>query len=168
MATPVSDLHAMLLREVNVPGFEQLPDLFPADLTGYVADGFWEAKLSGMLSDYTITDDGSGNLTIERISDSADLPTEWHVLVVMFAALKLIRLKALNLATNFKAVAGPVEYEQQVSATVLRAILEALERRVVELKSAHSELYGSALYYFDAVLQRESSMVQDLPALTVI
>jgi hypothetical protein len=174
VATLISDLRPILKREVNVPGFEQLPDISGAQLDGYIADGFWEARLSGLLVGYTITDGSelvppAESAVIKKTSDDGDLEQQWHILVSMFAALKMIRLKALNLATNFKAVGGPIEYEQQVSATVLRAILEALERRVAELRPLYSDLYGGATFiYFDGALQREAAILQELPQLSVL
>ena len=90
------------------------------------------------------------------------------MMVVIIAALKLIRLKILNLAVNFSAKGGPVEYEQQASATTLRAILASLENRVKELKAAYSELAsGSAFFYFDSELQRDSALIQGLADLQI-
>jgi hypothetical protein len=163
MATLVSDLRAILLREVNVPGFEQLPDITPADLDGYIKDGFWEAHLSGLVQDYTQTD-GTEFATptgdvIKATADDGDLPKQFEMLVVIFAALRMLRLKLLNLAVNFSASAGPVSYEQQASATTLRAVLATLEARVKELKEIYSdEIGGGAFIYFDSVLQRASSV----------
>lgn len=174
MATLISDMRQMLRREVNVPGFEQLPDISSSELDGYIADGFWEARLAGILSDYTITDGSelvppAAGAVIKKTSDDGNLEEQWQILVVMYAALKMLRLKALNLALNFKAVAGPVEYEQQVSATVLRAILESLERRVAELRPLYSDVFGAGSFiYFDGALQREASVIRELPALTVL
>jgi hypothetical protein len=164
MATAVSDLREMLRREVNVPGFEQLPDITNTDLDNYVKDGFWEARLVGILEDYTQTD-GTELATpvtggvIKATADGGDLPTQFQMLVVIFAALRMMRLKLLTLAVNFSAKGGPVEYEQQASATTLRAILAVLEARVKELKELHSDdIGGGAFVYFDSVLQRNSSV----------
>lgn len=172
MATPLSDMREALKREINVPGFPQLPNISNTQLDGYIADGFWEARLLGLLSGYTQTD-GTELATpigpiIFKISDDSDLPPEYQVLVIIVAGLKLLRLKALNLAVSLRAHAGPVEYEQQVSATVLREILQSLERRMRELLLYHSELQGSgAFQYFDGELQRTSSMIQGLNLFTI-
>ena len=172
MATLVSDLRAQLRREINIPGFEQLPDIGNTDLDGYIMDGFWEARLLGMLEDYTQTDGTEfatpAGAVIKKMADDGDLEQQYQMMVVIIAALKLIRMKILNLAVNFKAGAGPVEYEQQASATTLRAILSVLEGRVKELKAAYSDLTtASAFYYFDAELQRESALVQGLADLQI-
>lgn len=173
MATLVSDLRTQLQREINVPGFEQLPDIGNTELDGYIMDGFWEARLLGLLESYTQTD-GTEFATppgavIKKISDDGDLEMQYQMMVVIIAALKMIRLKILNLAINFSAKAGPVEYEQQASATTLRAILKSLEVRVAELKRAYSDLVGgSAFFYFDSELQRDSALIQGLADLQIL
>lgn len=173
MATLVSDLRAQLRRAVNVPGFEQLPDITNSELDGYIMDGFWEARLLGLLGSYTQTD-GTEFATppgtvIKKISDDGDLEPQYQQMVVIIGALKLIRLKILNLAVNFKAVAGPVEYEQQASATTLRAILASMEGQVRELKASYSDLIGGGAFsYFDGELQRDSALIQGLGNLTVL
>lgn len=171
MATPVSDLRVMLGREINVPGFEQLPDITNSQLDGYIADGFWETRLLGMLSDYTLTD-GTEFATpigsvIKQSANDGDLPPEHQMLIVIVAGMKLIRLKALNLAVSFSAKAGPVEYEQQTSATVLRAILDSLESRLRGLQASYSSLFTGQMVYFDGVLQRERSLIDGLAVMTV-
>jgi len=173
MATLVSDLRAQLKREVNIPGFEQLPDVTSAELDGYIKDGFWEARLLGMLDGYTQTD-GSEFATptgavIKKTSDSGDLEEYLQQLVVMIAGFKMIRLKILNLAINIRGVAGPVEFEQQASATTLRAILQSMSDRLEQIKQVYSDdLSQGVSVYFDSVLQRESSELQGLLITTVL
>lgn len=172
MATLVSDLRDKLKREINIPGFSQLPDITSRELDGYIKDGFWEARLLGMLDGYTQTD-GTELATppgeVIKKTDGGDLEEWLQQLVVIVAAFKMIRLKILNLAVNFRAQAGPVEYEQQASATTLRAVLASLSDRLNEIKAVYStELSPGALVYFDSVLQRESSALQDLAIQTVL
>lgn len=171
MSTPVSDLREMLKREINVPGFAQLPGITNSQLDGYIMDGFWEARLMGVLSGYTQTDGSELATPVASIyltADESDLPTQYQVLVVIVAGLRLLRLKALNLAVSLRAKAGPVEYEQQTSATVLREILQSLERRAAALFGLYSDLLGTGAFnYFDGELQRTSSAIQGLNLLTV-
>lgn len=173
MATTIASMRQALLREINVPGFPQLASINQGQIDGYIADGFWEARLLGLLSDYTLTD-GTEFATppgsvIKKASDDSDLPPEYQILVVIIAGLKLLRLKALDLAVSIRAHAGPVEYEQQISATVLRAILESLERRVAFLHANYSTLLGATTFiYFDAELQREASLIRGLADLSVL
>jgi hypothetical protein len=172
MATPIVDIRPVLQREINVPGFEQLPDITGTELDGYIKNGFWECRLLGMLDTYTQTD-GTEFATppgdvIKLIADDGDLPDEFQLLVAIMAALTMLRLKIMALAINFTAEAGPVSYEQQASATVLRAILATLEKRVAELADLYSDEYNSVFTYFDSTLQRESSYLQGALQLQVI
>ena len=172
MATPVSDLRDALKREINVPGIESLPDLTNSQLDGYIKDGFWEARLFGMLSDYTQTD-GTEFATplgdvIKRTSDDGDLPQDLQMLVVLMAAIRLLRAKILNLSVNFRAQGGPVEYEQQASATVLKSLLQVMEGRIQQVKELYSDKLGSgAFVYFDGELQKELALAYDLASYQV-
>lgn len=155
MATTVATLRDMLRREINIPGFEQLPDITGLQLDSYILDAFWESRLLGMLGSYSVNEDGD----IAGPGDS-DLPQWYQQLVTIVAGLRIIRMKMLNLAINFSAKAGPVEYEQQASATTLRAVFGSLEDRLKMVLSLHSdELGASAIVYFDGALQRESSLL---------
>ena len=74
----------------------------------------------------------------------------------------------LNLAINFTAKAGPVEYEQQASATTLRAVLATLERRLAELKVMYSDSFTpGAFTYMDGTLQRAAAEVQGYQLLQI-
>lgn len=173
MATPVLELRDMLNREINVPGFEQLPDITTTQLDSYIMDGFWECRLLGMLDSYTVTD-GTELATpigdnIQAASDGGDLPEQYQMLVIILAGVRMVRLKVLNLAVNFKAEAGPVSFEQQASATTLRAVLASLEDRLDQFKAVYSDtLSPGAMYYFDSTLQRASSEAQGLLTLQVV
>lgn len=167
MATNITEMIDVLTREVNPPGFEQFPDALPSDFLGYIEDGFWEGRLLGFLPAYTVVDGGdltppeSG--TFITNDDEDDLPEEFQSLIAILAGFRLLRAKALNLAQSFRAQAGPVEYQQEVSATVLREILRSLERRIEELKTLHSDTLGeSAFFYMDGALQREQALVEQL------
>jgi len=166
MATSIPSMVPMMNRELNAPGTEQYPDLLAGDYLGYIADGFWDARLAGTLMDYTIVDgadlgtpeDTGTDYITDQSTKEDDLPEEYQYMVVLFAGTRLLRNKILTLAVNYKATAGPVEYEQQASATTLRAILASLEKRLRELKEMYSESFTpSAFYYMDGTLQRAAS-----------
>ena len=174
MATTISSMRSLLRREINVPGFEQLPDITNSELDGYIKDGFWHLRLKGMLEDYS-QDDGSGLASppgedvIYLTSDEGDLPEYFQRLVVFAAAFRMVRLKVINLAINFTAQAGPVSYEQQASATTLRAILDSLERELQQLSELYSDELGRAgFHYWDGLWQAELSEIRRLPELTAL
>lgn len=173
MATLVSALRAQLGREINPPGFEQYPDITNTQLDGYIKDGFWEIKLFGMLGVFTQTD-GTELATppgdiIKLTADDGDFPEQFQQLVVIGSALKLIRMKLLTLAVNFKAEGGPISYDQQASATTLRAVLATLEQRLQSLKQIYSdEIGGGVFLYYDSTLQRNQSVLNQSLQLQVL
>jgi len=177
MATPLTEMIPMLSREINAPGAEQFPDFGGADYLGYLADGFWDARLYTMLTDWTLVDGADlgtpqptgVNYITDQSTKEDDFPQQYQMLVVIVAGMRLIRNKILTLAINYKAVAGPVEYEQQASATTLRAILASLEDRLNELKVMYTDDFSpGSLVYFDGVLQRGYAELNDYLALTVL
>ncbi len=177
MPTLIDDIIPMMKRELNAPGTEQYPDLLGGDYLGYIADGFWDTRLAGMLFEYTLVDgllldtpliEGKSYIT-DQATKVDDLPEQFQYMIVIFAGARLLRNKILTLAVNFTAQAAGVEYEQQASATTLRAILSNLERRVRELKVMYSDEFSpGAMAYMDGVLQRAESDMQGYLALTVL
>lgn len=161
MATSAIDLVPMLIREVNPPGNELYPEATGSNFMFYIADGFWDARLSGIMKEYKIINGEefvvpliTGVPYVTTQDEEGDLPRELWMMLVVFAGLRLIRLKILNLAINFKAKAGPVEYEQQASATTLRAVLDSLLRRIAELKSVYSDdVYSGTFILMDGMAQ---------------
>lgn len=166
MPTPLPDLIPILQRELNAPGAEQFPDFGGGDYLGYLADGFWDVRLATMLNDWTILDGqdlatpqpaGTDYIT-DQSTKGMPLPQQFQMMIVIFAGARLLRNKILTLAVNFQAKAGSVEYEQQASATTLRAILASLQRRMDEMKLVYSDEWSPGqMYYMDGPLQRATS-----------
>lgn len=170
MPTPLTDLIPMLERELNVPNEAQIVTTAGQKL-GYIEDGFWDVRLAGMLSSYTVADgadtDPVGTTGTKYFADhstlSEDLEQQFWMLIVIFAGFRLLRLKIMQLAVNFSAKAGPVEYEQQASATVLRALLDNLQRRINELKGQYSDDFSQSVFILmDGVAQAEYASLNAL------
>lgn len=177
MGTPIADLVPMFTREINIPGDEQLPTVGTGNMLGYIEDGFWDAYLSGMLKTFGVFDGVdlvppgvTGTLYFSDTATKADdLAKQFWMLVVIIAGLRLLRLKIMDLAVNFTAEAGPASYEQQASATVLRAILANLQGRVQELKGQYSDEFGSDVFILmDGIAQANYATLQSLPEAQII
>ncbi len=168
MATSIKSMIPSLDRTVNAPGAALYPTATASQKMGYLADGFWDARLAGTLSTYTIIDgddlatpDTTSDYIVDVSTEIDSLPEEFQMMVVIFAGARMVSIKILNLAINFTAKAGPVQYEQQASATTLRAVLAVLERRLAELKVMYSDSFTpGAFAYMDGTLQRAESEVQ--------
>lgn len=174
MATSVASITESLNREINVPGFPQFPDIDAGDMLGYVEDGFWEGRLMGVFKGWTIvagstlTSPESGNWITDTGGSEEDFSEEDQMFLVIIAGFRLLQRKALNLAQNYRAQAGPVEYEVQMSATVLRELLQSFERRLKVYAELYSELISAEVFvYMDGVAQSSYAMVAGLPEMTV-
>lgn len=177
MSVLVQDLIPMLNREVNAPGAEMFETASTGSKLGYLMDGFWDARLAGILSEYTIAlgEDitpvqatGSSYFT-DSSKTNGDFPEQFQMMVVLFAGFRMVRMKILSLAINFKAVAGPAEYEQQASATTLRAVLDSLSNRLQELKAQYSDDFSqSEFILMDGVAQAEYAWLNGLAGTQIV
>jgi hypothetical protein len=125
MAIDLADHAPSLRREVTPLGSTLFASVTDSDLTAYLADAFWEARLDGFLTGYAADEDG----VVTPTSGSTDLSLAGVALVVMYAGIRVMRTQILNMNTLFRAKAGPVEFEQQNSAIMLREMVRALQER---------------------------------------
>lgn len=177
MATRIADLIPMFDRETNIPGDAQITTVSAGQKIGYIEDGFWDVRLAGMLGAYTVLDGADivppGTTGTKYFTDQAtaeeDLERQYWMLINIFAGFRLLRLKIMDLAVNFKAVAGPVSYEQQASATVLRALLDNLQGRIQELKGQYSNEFSQSVFVLmDGIAQAEYATLNALPEQQIV
>ncbi len=177
MGTLVEDLIPMFNREINGPGFERITAISAGQKLGYIEDGFWDVRLAGMLATFTVVDGVdlvppgvTGKLYFTDDSTKAeDLEKKFWMMVVIVAGFRLLRLKIMDLAVNFTAEAGPVQFEQQASATVLRALLANLQGRIQELKGQYSDEFGADVFILmDGLAQAEYATLQSLPEAQIV
>lgn len=151
----LSDLIPNLLRETTPPGGDLYPTATEDQLLGFLQDGFWEARLDGFLLPWAENDGIVTPVTVGQ----PDIPRDLQQIVIMYAGMKLVRTAILNTQTLFRAVAGPVEFETNTSATVLRELLKELqdrrERLILRLADAGIPPY---FVYIDGVFARDLSL----------
>lgn len=139
MAVDLADYVQSLKREIEPPGSDLFGTVTPEMWVGYLSDAFWEARLDGFLEGYTTDEAGPGDIQIVSMTGGVDVDKRWMALVVLYAGVKILRNRILNMSTTFRAKAGPVEFEQQNSATMLAEMLKQLkatkDRIIVELDS---------------------------------
>jgi hypothetical protein len=153
MAIEVTDLVPYLKASVNPPGTDLFPDALTSDWETNLSNGFWEATLDGVITGYTETEG-----IIEPLdSDDDDLGRELQQLVVLYAAVTIVRNHLMNLKSSFRAKAGSVEYETGQSAQVLKSILDELIGRRTTILTALAEESTSS-YYYDAAIARNESL----------
>ena len=153
MPVDLIDYADVLRREVSPPGSdEETVGADDATLLGYLLDAFWEARLDGLLSAWTADPDG---IVSPVVPGGDDLGRDHIALLVLYAAVRMLRNRVLNSSMRFRVKAGPVEYETQNSANVLadlHANLNAAKQRVLDaVETARTE---SRAYLIDAYALR--------------
>jgi hypothetical protein len=154
MSVDLSDLVELLRAEVDAPGDNSFTDAVDADWVNQLRSGFWETVLDGIMMGYQEVD---GIVTpIFPVID--DLSREYQQLVIFYAGVRVVRNKLRTMGTAFRAKAGPVEYETQNSAQVLKSIMdELINKRNIILRRL-SDLGSSKSYYVDMVISRDESL----------
>jgi hypothetical protein len=127
--TSLETLVEPLKRELAIPGVfaDAFPDTTDDDLLGALADGFAEAQLWGFFSTMTLVENNGDFETSEDLSGAGG------ALILAFTATRTIRawLRSLNSSERYKA--GPVEYETQRAASMLKAELDYLAKNLQDL-----------------------------------
>lgn len=148
MAIDLSDLVDNLKRETNPPGQVIFPDAGDADYEGYLSDSFWEMTLRGYITGYTAVD-----TVVSPDSGTTELTRSLQQLIIINAAMSILRIQLVNIETGFRTVAGPVEFETQRSAQAIRGVLDALNNRfdsiidgLPSVNEGHPTYYGDVSY----------------------
>lgn len=155
MAVDLEELVPSLRRMVSPPGTELLDGQTDGELVGYLSDAFWIAKLDGFFTNYT-EDDG----TVEPITGITDLPRDWQQFIVFYAGMQIVENQLRTTNTMFRSKAGPVEYEVQNSAQLLREHLKSLMDRRNYLLELLLNRYGVMPGYIDLVGARNNALIQ--------
>lgn len=145
MAVDLVEYIPSLKREVN-PAGTQVITLSDSEWVGYLTDAFWEARLDGFLEGYVAENNSTETVadgSIEKEgAPNADVPRQLVALVVLYAGIRILRNSILNTKTQFRAKAGPVEFEQQSSATMLAEMLKQLKSTKDRIIAALDEEQG--------------------------
>jgi hypothetical protein len=160
MAVDMTDLVPSLTAAVNPPGADLFPNATEDDWLELLRNGFWSAKLRGAFPGYRETD---GFIVEDTATPVRDMPRVEQQLIVLSAALSVVRSALRNTSTLFRAKAGPVEFETQQSATTMRELLVQLSDEFkAALVDAKLLLQGTSttVAYYDAVYSREAGYAQ--------
>jgi hypothetical protein len=155
MAVELSDYTESLRRAITPLGSTKYSDVSDDVLDDYLTDAFWMGRLDGFYVGYTADEDG----TVEPITPGdPDFNRAWVSLVVLYAAVAILANQILSTNTKFSATAGPVEFEQENSATVLAEMLKQLtaaKNRIIDQMLDASN--PSNVYLIDAYSTRQLS-----------
>lgn len=153
MSVDVSNLVDALKAEISAPGEDSFPDATDDDYIFRLINGFWNAVLDGLITGYSVDDNG----IITPNSGTTDMSREIQQIIVFYAAMDSVINAIRSLNTITRSVAGPVEFEVQKSANTLRDILKALLSRRDILLTRLSDLGMTPSSYVDGVLARDLS-----------
>lgn len=154
MAVDIADLVPTLKRSINPPGQDLFPDaLDPDDYIGYLGDAFWDARMTGLLEGYTL--DGQ---EISPTAGTTDISRDLQQILVLYAAMTIVTNELRQKNTQFRAKAGPAEFETQNSSNLLRDVLQVLEQRMNIVMKRLSDLGVVLDKYTDAVAARTQSI----------
>ena len=151
-AVYLTDLIPSLEAALSVPGTTSPYSAATDDeWLAKLKNAFWLAVLDQVISGYEMDEDG----TITETDGTTTLSSQLQYLIVLYACMDVVRNQLLQMKTVFRAKAGPVEYETQQSAPVLKALLDQFmsqRDRILETLASTSNL---STYYIDAVRSRD-------------
>lgn len=160
MAVDLYDLVPNIEAALSIPGSaSQYANATDDEWVGKLKNAFWHATLDQVITGYTSDEDG---MVTPIDAGGDDLSFELQYLVVLYACMDVVKNQLMQMKTVFRAKAGPVEYETQQSAQVLKTLLDQYmaQRDTILDNLAYSADVTS--YYIDAVRERDYSIRNDL------
>ena len=171
MAIDLANLVDAVRVSVNPPGSDLFPDATEDSWIGALINSFWEIRLYGLLTSWEENaasrdgpvDHGEGIVTPLGVDETYDDPTGYHPtdmgreyqqLVVLWTSWRTVLNRLGSMSTTFRAKAGPVEYETQNAATVLKSVLDALKGQLDAILGALSSTDACSTLVLDAMVER--------------
>ena len=152
MAVDLADLVEDVKSEMNVPGVDNYPDATDDQWVTQLRNAFWEVVLDGLISGYTESDG-----IVSPQSGTTELSRELQQLIVYYVGVRVAKAKLLELRTAFKAAAGPVKFEYEQSAGVMKELLQEYVRRRNFWLARLSDVGSVPSYYLDGVMARDDA-----------
>jgi hypothetical protein len=169
------DLVEPLKREVNPPGSNLFPDATDDSFLGSLTDAFWEVRLYGFLAGFEENvaarggpaEFGEGKITPIGAAVGYDLPDDYspddlsrdlQQLVVLWAGWKIVLTRMSSINSVFRAKAGPVEYETQTAASVLKSVLDTLKSRIDYVLDNIATTGGNSVAILDSIMESTYSI----------
>lgn len=151
MSVDLGDLIEAIKSEVSPPGTDLFPNATEDEWIINLQNAFWEAKLFDFFGNFYEADG-----LIQPNAGSTDMDRTQQQLIVLFAGARILRNELRNINTTFKSKAGPVEFETQKSANLLRDLLNDVRSKIMwQLQAVGS----TNTFYIDSVTGRADSMI---------
>jgi hypothetical protein len=152
----LNELIPSLVAQVSSPGQPLYEGVAEDDWLTYLLNGFYNAQLEGLLQGWSASEEG---LVRESNGGTKTLTRDQQQIAVIYAAMDIVRNELRQLKSTFRAKAGPVEYETQQHATVLKTILDQLLSQKEIILDRLADSGGlSPSFYIDGVIARDYSI----------
>jgi hypothetical protein len=155
MAVDLSDLIPNLKAQINSPGTDAYASTTNNEWLTRLENAFWEVRLDGLFTNFVAAD---GEIT-PIAPETADLSRDALQLVILYAAMDVVMAQFRSVQSAFKAVAGPVSYETQQSAQLLREVLVTLRQRIKDVVYNLASIYYIRTAVLDAVIERTDALI---------
>lgn len=158
-AVDLSDLIPDLGVALTAPGQTDLYSTVDDDeWISRLKTAFWSAYNDGLIEGFSCDEDG----LVTPISGSATFGRDLQQIVIFYCGLNKVQNELMQIKTRFRAKAGPVEYETEQSAGVLKALLDSLLKQRDDIMTRLSAINGVSTIYIDAVRQRDYALAEGL------
>lgn len=147
--TAMSELVPAYQREVApLGGFAaQYPNATVPLQIGVLADAFGETQLDGFFP--------TSVFDVDSNEVDPDLSPAGRALVVIYAGIRTLRNDLSNTKSRVNYVAGPVQYEVEQAASVLKGLLDGALARRLELVTFARTARGTTVWAGDAYATRQ-------------
>lgn len=150
----LSDLASDLQITLNAPGENAYSTVSEDEWVNRLRNAFWDAVLDGLIPGYS----ESEGLISPIDTSGVLLARDQQQLIIMYAAISIVRNQLLTLKTVFRAKSGNNEFETQQSAIVLKALLDEFSsRRIYILGRLADTGIARDTYYIDSYTSRQQS-----------
>ena len=105
VAVDLSNYVGAIERAVNPPGVDLHPGTHPSEWRDRLADAFWAGRHKGFFAGFK---ENEGVIT-PIAENGDDMDEMWVRVIVLLAAMHVLRWKILQLPTRTSRKAGPVE-----------------------------------------------------------
>lgn len=156
MAVDLSDYVEQVKDKVNPPGINLFPNASDDEWARRLVGGFWDARIQGITSLDPFTSDEDGIITPQG-GTGDDISRDMVQLIICWAAWTAVTNQMANVKSQFKGQAGPVSFEQQQSATVLKARMEAIREEKALVLQRLSDVGSVEVTIIDMVSARDDA-----------
>jgi hypothetical protein len=154
-AVDLADLIPDMKTELSVPGVDSFTGASDDEWLAQLRNAFWESVLDGIIVGYKETD---GLVVPLDSSSTVALTRDLQQVVIYYAGLRILRNRMVDIKTKTKSVAGPVTFEVEQSAMVLKGLFDELIRRRKIWLERLSDMGATDSFYVDAVVARTSAL----------